>query len=822
MPGPMKALAHNVDHATAKAPLADRGRSKRASCKHCGTSFTTDRDEEFCCHGCRVMHDSLNAEGLSDFYRIRSGRGSPAANVTETSAQSLHAAFFESLDESLEEGKRGREQHLSIQGVRCSACAWLIERLFERHPGAQEIEVCTGRGELTMWVAPSFSFARFAETISRFGYTLGPPGTQTDRKRESDLLLRMGVTVALALNSMMFSVAIYFGLSEEPLATLFHRLLFVIASVTVLVGGMPFFQNALAGLRMRVATLDLPISIGIIVAFVGSSVSLAQGRRHGLYFDSVTVFVALMLVGRYLRERLVTRHQAFLLGEQAFERLFTRKLEGGRVRCVPVRDLKKDDNLVINPGDLLPVRAELLSNRAAFSQDWITGESDPHVCLQGDLVPGGSFLQGTTSIRMRADERFSASNIRRLTSQIQSKDLPLTQHTRWWSLFSRSYVIVVITLAAVCFTLWWAVAGDVFRAMDAATAILVVTCPCAVGIAIPLAHDLAHSRLASSGLFVRSKQTLDKIAEIRRVVFDKTGTLTTGTEASEQPVQPMSMRERSVLYTLAAHSSHPKATLALSTLKANTDPTRLPLDTNEQSGAGVRAHVDGAEYRLGHFDFATRIDPQTKLDPQADAARDTADLCFSRNGQLLSTFRTEETLRPGIREDIAALRQRDLSVSILSGDRASRVAAVAEDLGLSKRSARGHMTPEAKAQAIESLGGAGTMFVGDGANDCLAANQATLVGTPAIERPLLASRSDFYLTTAGLSPVLELFRVADRVRTLVRFNVGFAITYNVFAVAVAAAGFMQPWLAAVLMPLSSLTAVGATSFALRQSSFGAG
>ena len=812
----------------------DEKREKKVPCTHCGIETTASDGEDlvFCCRGCRIVHRLLSEEGLTRFYRFRRGRGVPVSHLNAADEkQSLHLPYFASLDGE----KKERYEHLRIRGMHCSACCWLLETLFRRQRGSRNIEINPGSGDLALLVEADFSFLKFAEELSRFGYELLPGSFQEGRvsnsswtssaestasteskhssdQSERDLLFRMGIAIALALHSMTFSISLYLGLSEGLLFVLFHRLNFVIALLSVLIGGAPFLRRAIQGLRTRVITLDLPIALGMWCAFLGSSIAYLQGNRNLLYFDSVSVFVALMLVGRVLRERVVAHHRSQLREDDGYGQLYVRTLDKSKssreiVEVKAVHDIRVGDKLLINAGDLLPVAAKLLSDSTTFSQDWINGESRARTFSQGEQVPAGSFLQSSTPALLTASQVFAHSPVRRLAQASRHGAQQSSQQAYWWSLVSKSYVFGVLAIAILCFLFWSLAEGSVQQGLSVATSILVVTCPCAVGIAIPLAYELLHLGLSKSGLIVRRSDVLDKVGQIQRVVFDKTGTLTTGSGTSEEVIRSGSSRERSILYTLASQSSHPKSAQLLRTLsKEDKEPLSfLPIQVEENIGEGIEAEVDGSVYRLGRPDYVRARSEHEENDGKC------ADVAFGRNGSLLSRFRIEEALKPSAADDIKVLGALGLQTWILSGDTQERVDPVAVEVGVSRAHAYGSLSPEDKSLFVEKLGPRETLFVGDGANDCLAASHASLVGTPAVDKPLLAARSDFYLTTEGLAPLRVLFQAAKRMRLVASANVAFAVAYNLGAVSIAALGLMRPWLAAFLMPLSSILALSLTA-----------
>ncbi|MFT5355303.1 MAG: Cu2+-exporting ATPase, partial [Polyangiales bacterium] len=357
----------------------------------------------------------------------------------------------------------------------------------------------------------------------------------------------------------------------------------------------------------------------------------------------------------------------------------------------------------------------------------------------------------------------------------------------WWQRLGAFYTILVLVIATVGGAVTFA-RSDAAEALQVVTALLVVTCPCAFGIAVPLAREIAHAHLRTQGLYVRTASFLDRLQEVRRVVFDKTGTLTTGQLGVSCLRQPSAV-EMMVLARLASSSMHPKSRVLHDVLGLETPFA----EAESVPGSGVRVELDGVEYRLGSATFALRQNLPGELR--------RADVVFSRNGEVLAAYETHEELRHDAAAEVRLLSA-SKSLAILSGDRTERVAEIARSLGLSE--ALGEQSPSDKAHYVATHDPEHTLMVGDGLNDHLALLEARCAGTPAIDRPFVANRCDFYLSASGIAPIRRAFEVATWLRHTQRRLLWIALVYNAVAVALALSGHMSPWLAAVLMPTSSL------------------
>jgi P-type Cu2+ transporter len=769
-----------------------------STCAHCGSALASGADDEFCCEGCRTVADLIANAGLGRYYALRNGATAPATLDAARDRQ-----WLEPLALELSRSSGPSHLELDVQGLHCAACVWLIEQLFRRRAHGIEALVNPALGKISIDVESSFDLRAFADDIERFGYRLGP-SLKTSSKARDGLLIRTGIAFGLAANAMMFALAIYLGLREGPLFELMRTLELALAALAVAIGAPVFVRGALEGLKRGMLHIDLPIALGMLLALAGT-IGAYVLDAEAAYADTVAVFVALMLLGRWLQARAIARNRDRLLQSQGAGGLSARRLDGGVLGTVPASRIEAGDRLLIAPSEIAVVDA-VLEDDAIVALDWISGESRPRSLSRGERIAAGAVNVGRSAIRARAESGFDRSPLESLLGRVRRESDEQASSSLFWDRVSRVYVLAVLAAASIAAFLWIAIAGDALRALEVATAILVVTCPCGIGIATPLAYELATSALRRRGLFVRRERALDRAGQIARIAFDKTGTLTTGYLELVDPsvLDALSIDERCALFELAARSAHPKSDAvrrALGDLVLREDVIAI-----EEPARGVRAMIDGSEYRLGAPIFA-----------RVDAA---ADLVFARDGRTLATLPTREVLRGDAAAEIAALESEGIEIAILSGDRRERVDAIAERLGVERAIAE--CTPDDKAAWLDAHRDAPTLFVGDGINDGPAADRAHLSGTPSIDRPYLPARTDFFFVTAGLAPIRVLVHASRALRNVSRRNLVIAAAYNAVAVSLAASGLMSPWLAAIAMPASSLAVIGATVFSLRESRWAPG
>ena len=873
---PSEAVAHQLT--TIKSELTpipdeqeawDRALAQRV-CLHCGSELGRSwrlADGPFCCRGCRSVYGLIHQAGLGRYYELRRGRQAPSSLMRPDS--------FAWLDRLLAQQSRGSGPEspllnlsLDIQGVHCAACVWLLEELFRREEGGLSIRINPSLGKVDlMWDASVGDLRYYLAEVEKFGYRFGPSRKEVSTRSQA-LLARMAVCIAIALNVMMFSISFYLGLApaDGVLYRFFGWLSLILATVSVLVGGQVFFRAAWAGLKNRIAHLDLPISLGMTLAYLGSLYGFFTDGPEGAYFDSLTVFVALMLIGRWAQEHILERNRNALLTSSGAEHLTTKLQRQGSLEPIAAPDIRRGYELWIAPGDLVPVAGILLRKSATTSLDWITGESDLKVIEPGDIVPAGAFNAGQTGFVITASEDFMDSRLQELLRTGPGAIPGDSNHRqRWWNRVSTVYVVAVLSLATVGFLLWMGQSPR--HALEVTVAILVVTCPCAIGLATPLAAELIHFALRNRGVFLRQASFLDKALSIRKILLDKTGTLTLGhlvlTPASRKALWQLAPAYQDKLWNMAARSNHPVSralaealgsvpppqnrhevvdaargdrSLAMNDLAVKSDPSCE--NVAEIPGRGLEWNNQGNIYRLGQRDFALaesspNDDPHHTLRNPAERQRrsllnqesastdqsgrgDETDhpTLFSVNGQKIATFQFNEEFRNDAAEELTLLYASGYDIYLLSGDTPAKVARAAAALGIPQHKAKGGLTPETKANWVRKLDQDDSLMVGDGLNDSPSFAAAHCAATPAIDRPVLPGKADFYFLGDGIAALRWALRSASQLRHVVRDNLILAVIYNLVAVSLCFAGLVTPVVAAIMMPLSSVTVVGLTAYRL--------
>lgn len=781
---------------------------EKRKCIHCGNSFQPRFETEtFCCSGCRVVSELIQSGGFGSFYELLGRKVlQPAENADPAADQ------IAELEEAIAAAESSRTDpdsparlKLRIGNLSCTACVWLIDHLFRQHSGALKSSADTARSTLTLWWNPGeFDAIEFVRDLHRYGYPASLANElEDDAPQESRAILtRLGVTAGLAMNTMAFTLPSYLGLeTTDDLARLFTMVAFASASLALAVGGSYFFQRALGALKLRSLHMDVPISLGLIAAYLGSLGGLIFGIEGMLYFDFVAMFAFLMLGGRWLHLRLLERNRRQLWArERDLSATFRLDHEGRRER-IPLRKIEAGDRLEIAPGAMIPVDAELREGTARFHLDWINGEPEPVPYRAGQTVPAGAKNGSVGRIEVISQNAFAGSFLEQLLGK---EDRGETGQQTGAHPILKYYLSVVILVAVAGGAAWLYRGAGLADALQVFISVLIVSCPCALGLALPLLDEMLLSRLKQEGIFIRRASVWRRLSAIRILAFDKTGTLTEPVKRLRDPEVVTTLDETALkaLRHLTATNHHPAGKALHEELTSRFGLATGPLDSpiEEVPGSGVSSVIDGVLWKLGRGDWASG-------DRKAPA-----DCSLTRDGESVATFLLTESIRDGAVKQLRQLARQGYRLCILSGDPdRERVEATASQLGIEPENVFSDLSPEEKADLISKEPAHETLFVGDGGNDSLAFRAASASGTPATGIRAIEGQADFVFTGRGFHAISLLLAKTQRRHHFVALLFGIALTYNICAIGVCLAGHMNPLLAAIIMPLSSIvtTAIAA-------------
>ena len=797
------------------------------ACAHCGLPVPAGLmdpavTEQFCCRGCRAVRSAIESCGLANYYRLKSaGETAAPANPSGRAYADLdEASFLDRHAPKLTEGVRWTE--LYLEGVHCSACVWLLEKLPRVREGVLEARLDLRRAILRVtWNEREVSLSAIARTLDSFGYV---PHAGRDvearaaRQREDRrLIIRIGVAGAGAGNVMLLAFALYGGFlhgMEGEYTRLFRWTSMLIGLVVLLWPGSLFFRGAWAALRTRTAHLDLPIGIGLAAGAIAGTVNPVLGRGE-IYFDSLTGLVFLLLVGRFVQRRLERR------AADAVETLFTltpsfaRLREGDTVREVPVESLAAGQVAEVRPGESFPADGSVCEGDSLVNLSLLTGESRPVPVRMDDLVFSGAVnMSRVLLVRITATGRGTrVGKLLALIEECSRRKAPIVQLA---NRIAGWFTVTAIGLSVVTLVTWLFL--DAHHAVDHAVSLLIVSCPCGLGLAPPFAVSVALGRAARARILVKGGEILEKLAGKRStagVLFlDKTGTLTddhlTVVEWREDPSNPPL---RAWVAALESQSAHPIAqsfAQAFAREASSADPQTMLIAAHT---TGIEGTVDGHGLIIGADRFVRgRVDD---VPAWADDARreftlqQLTPVFIALDGRFSAVAGVGSRIRPDANQTIHEFQRRGLRIEILSGDEPGTVLTVGRALGLAPQHCHGGLSPEDKVKAVEHAKLDGPVFmVGDGVNDAAALAAAT-VGI-AVQGGAEASLStaDVYLGRPGVAALVDLFTGATRTLSVIRRCLLVSLGYNVIAASLAVTGVVNALQAAILMPVASFTVLG--------------
>jgi Cu2+-exporting ATPase len=692
--------------------------------------------------------------------------------------------------------REGGEMRLDllVPGARCAACLGKIERGLAELPGVAAARLNLTSHKLAVTFRPGAADAgQVLRALDRLGYQAQPydPGkAKAEHDREGRrLILAMAVAGFGAMNTMMFSVPLWAGICGQELGpatrTLMMWLSGAVATPCALFAGTPFFQSAWRSLRVGRANMDVPISLGVLLT-LGLSVSETILRGRDAYFDAAVSLLFLLLIGRWLDHQLRARARSAAEDLLALQSAPATVVHAqGHAASVPVGEVRPGDLLLLRPGDRVPVDAVVEAGASSLDLSVLTGETRPEAVGVGQAVRAGALnLDGV--LRLRAAAAAEDSALAGVARLVEAGAQSRSRYVRLADKAAAVYVPVVHTLALATFAGGGGLGLGPREALVRAVAVLIITCPCALGLAVPAVQITASARLFRHGVLVKSGAALERLAEVDHVVFDKTGVLTEG-RPRLLDADPAAL---ALAAPLARASSHPLARALVR--EAGEGP--VAQDAHEAPGEGVEAVVDGRIARLGRAGFVG-----AKARPRGET-----EIWFGFDGGEAWRFAFSDRLRPDAAAVVAALKARGLGVEIISGDLDAPVAEIARVLGIARW--RAGVWPAEKAQALAELKAAGrkVLMVGDGLNDTAALAGAHCAMAPGAALDAAQNAADLVFSGEGLSAVVDAYDVARSARLHALENFGLSALYNLVAAPAAMLGVINPFVAAIAMSGSSL------------------
>ncbi len=813
----------------------------KPGCFHCGlplnpvsavSAFIRGSERTFCCIGCRLVCEAIHAAGLDGFYR-RTMAGEPLGPPPEPPKDlrlyDLDAVQEEFVDTTVDD----REINLLVEGIHCAACVWLIETGLKTLPGVVEARVnLTGRRLRLRWDNGRLKLSTLLRRLADLGFSAVPFDPESAegalRRQGRDLLYRLAFAGFAMMNLLWVSIALYSGADRGEFRGLFQWVGFVLATPTLLYCGYPFYRGAWAGLRSGRLGMDLPIAIGASITYLYSLYVTVSGTRAGeVYWDTVVNFLFVILLGRFLEG--LSRCAAVASTQRLLDlqpKVAT-VLRDDTETLVPIRCIALDELVLVRPGERVPVDGAVVEGLSEVDESMLTGESRPVRKTLGEGVCAGTINgAGVLKVRPTATLRDTAlGRIIRLVEDAQASRAPIQ---RLADRIVPWFVALTLGLATLTFIVW--VGVDLQTAILAGTSVLIITCPCAFGMATPMAVAVASGLGASRGILIKNGAVLERLSSIEHFVFDKTGTLTTGRLAvtgwrrGAEPWLPLGS-EPAVLAAdlhdllrrvgaLERLSEHPAAAAVLALCeRLGIAPTPARVESVEVApGLGIRGQVDGALVVVGSADWlACNAVAPASLDAVAappDGSLEASLIHCAVAGLGTLVLTTADRLRPGAAAVIGRMYAQGLRVTLLTGDRRAAAEHIATELGAIDVIAE--VLPADKDRVIAGLQTKGrrVAMIGDGVNDAPALVRADVGIAMGSGTDVSIASADIVLMSNELGRVAEAAELSRRTLRTIRQNIGISIVYNLIMVPLAMAAVLTPLIAAIAMPLSSLAVIG--------------
>jgi Cu2+-exporting ATPase len=806
------------------------------SCFHCGLpvppqatfrAVVADAERDFCCLGCESVCQAIYAAGLEGFYQ-RTPEGTllapPPAPPKDLEIYDIEEVQEEFVD--IKSGQRGeiRSIHLLVEGIHCAACLWLIERSLQPINGVLKASVnLSGKRLHLEWDNERIHLSNILQKLASIGYAalpFDPEAAEGEIKKQNRaMLFRMAFSGFTMMNLLWISIALYSGADRGEFRQMFQWIGFALATPTLFYAGWPFLKGAYTGLRSRHLGMDLPIAIGASITWAYSSyITFSQSTQGEVYFDTVVNFIFVILVGRFLEA--ISKRHAVAATQRLMDlqpRVATILHADGEEQVVPIRTVKVADTVVVKPGYKIPVDGTICEGESRIDEAMLSGESNPVTKSIGDHVSAGTMnALNPILIKVTATLKDTAlGRIIRLVEEAQASKAPIQctadRIVPW-------FVAATLFLAFTTFNYWLLIAGaGIEMALMTATAVLIITCPCAFGLATPMAIAVASGQGARHGILVKNGEVLETLSSISHFVFDKTGTLTEGKMRMVEIHTVEGVDQQHLLGQIAAieqRSEHPIARAIVLAAQQQSIPFRGHniASIEYHSGHGISGTIDGEQMMIGHLGWlASRgIDSDSALAQRAAEIEQQAitPVHIAIAGRHVAMLGITDALRADAQEIVSRLKQDHMTVTLLSGDRLNVANAVARQLGGMEVIAE--VRPEEKHQIIKALQQKGEQvaMVGDGINDAPALIQANVGIAIGSGTDVSIESADIVLMDDELEKIHQAAALSRRTLRTIRQNIGISIVYNIIMVPLAVAGFITPLIAAISMPVSSLLVIG--------------
>ncbi|WP_064604253.1 heavy metal translocating P-type ATPase [Photobacterium sp. J15] len=792
------------------------------NCYHCGDPVPSDchlqveilgEMREMCCPGCEAVAQTIVDSGLTSYYEYRTAPAEKADLVPQQLQSLLLYDHEEIQQEFVRDTENSKEVSLSLDGVSCAACAWLIEKQLMREPGVVSIRVnTTTHRALLNWDPETAKLSHLLSVIHQLGYKAAPfeadAQEQQYHRTMKTYLYRLGIAGLATMQVMMLAVALYFEIFGD-LDTEFKNYLrwvsLIFATPVLLYSALPFYLNAWRNLRARTLGMDVPVSIALLFAYIASFYATVTEQGE-VFFESVSMFTFFLLLGRFLEMR--ARRQAAAASANLLKLVPTMAtLEDGSQ--IAAKTLKVGDVITVLPGESMPADGEILRGETVIDESMLTGEPMPVPRTQGDLAYAGTINgEGNITLRVIKERQNSLiSNIVRLQDEAQSSKPKVAELA---DVVARYFVGAILVIAAGTWLYWHQQQPE--NALWITLAVLVATCPCALSLATPTAITCSTSSLGRLGILLRRGHVLETLCKINQLIIDKTGTLTEGNIRLVDTRLHCDISKTDVLAyaaELERFANHPIAKAF--TAFRNSDVVFD--DVENVIGRGLKGKLNGSEWRIGQAAFVLENNPEKDI--TLEQCDNQFQVWLSRDGELVAGFKLEDPVRDDSKELIEKFQASGIKVTMLTGDHSANAQLVADKLKVDNLIAGA--TPEGKLEYLRSLGDDNiALMIGDGVNDAPVLAGAHLSVAMGGGTDVAKSSADMVLLGDQLARILRARELALKTRRIIRENLAWALGYNLVILPLAVAGFVAPYIAVVGMSASSIIVVSNSLRLLRE------
>lgn len=762
-------------------------------CTHCDEEIVValyntddlDQKEPFCCNGCITVYNIIHAKGLEDYYQIKSNsqmfkRRSP---VEVKSEQFLYLDNEEFLKEYTYCNKDGLlTLEFYLEGIHCLACLWLIEKMPEFLDDVKSSRLDMGKSVASITIKDGGNFSHVARELNNLGYRPHPlkrnEETQTfKQKEERTALLRIGVAGASAAYIMIFADFLYGG-ADGKFATFFHISTVALALPVFTYSAFPFYQNAWNAIKTKTVSIDVPIAFSLIVGLSFGIFNLLRGEPHN-YLDSLSDLVFFLLLSRYFLKKVQEKGLTANDLNFFYQTSSVLKKEDNKFVEIHPKSLKVDDLIKIKSNEIIPADGVVVEGESSLNNSLLTGESLPQKIKTGENVFSGTQnIDGELIIRVVATER--DSRIGKILKQVEDGWIQKAHIVELTNKISKYFIIVIFFLAAALFTYFF-MQGDTNAAISRSLTLLIVTCPCALALATPLALTNTLSRASKKGIIIKNDEVIEKLSTIKSVFLDKTGTITYGNLKifNFLLLTAKSLPLFDIIFTLEDKSLHPTAKALKEYAKQNGATKLLAIENyKEILGVGVSGKINGHFYEIKSRQIF-------------------------EDGALIAKFEQADQIRKDSPMAVALLKKLGIVPKMISGDQSSIVNFVGKEIDLEQKNVWAEVSPEQKLKIISDSDH--SLMVGDGANDAMALSKAYVGVAVHGSMDISLRAADVYLTTPGISPLVDLVIISRETMKVIYRNLTISLIYNCFSIIAAYNGSITPLIASIVMPISSLT-----------------